>query len=157
MNRNILIVDDDAAIRFLLKTHLTARGYACEEASDGASALSVLDREQTEILVTDLEMPDISGLELLAAVRTRGLMTRCVVVTGYATIANMTACLREGAVALVPKPLTDLAPLDQAVDEAFAQIQRWTMQMKAIISLRYPSSGNVPVTNALAPRDRHAR
>jgi len=151
MSRNILIVDDDPIIRFLLKTHLTARGYTCTDVSDGASALSVLDLGQTQILVTDLEMPGISGLELLAAVRTRGLITRCVVVTGYATIANMTACLRAGAVALVPKPLTDLAPLDQAVDEAFAQMQRWTMQMKAIIRLRSPSSGHVPVTKALAP------
>lgn len=136
MNRHILIVDDDAIIRQILSTHLSARGYHCQLANDGKEALAILAKGQVEVLITDLEMPHLDGIALLKAVRTQGLITRCIVVTGYATISNLTACLREGATALISKPLTDLQPLDEAVDQAFEQMRRWADQLSTIIQLR---------------------
>ncbi len=156
MNRELLVVDDDPVIRLMLKTHLDSRGYLCALAGDGVEALRLLESGRIQVLVTDLDMPGMGGLELLAAVRNRGLLTRCVVVTGYATIANLTACLREGAVALVPKPLDDLTLLDQAVAEAFAQMQRWAAQMGAIVRMRPAPVGQTP-TDPLEPRNGHAR
>jgi CheY-like chemotaxis protein len=153
MSRSILIVDDDAIIRLLLQTHFTRRGFTCIMAGDGAEALAVLEHRRVDVLITDLDMPGLDGLGLLEAVRTRGLITRCVVVTGYATLGNLTLCLREGASALIPKPLADLTSLDQAVDEAFAQMQRWTDQINAIMRLRPQPDG----TGALEPRSDHAR
>lgn len=135
MNR-ILIVDDDATIRLILQAHLSSRGFDCRLAADGTEALAILASCHIQVLITDLEMPGMSGIELLHAVRIQGLITRCVVVTGYSTVGNLTACLREGVVALVPKPLDDLAPLDRAVDQAFEQMQRWADQMGAIVRLR---------------------
>ena len=156
MKRQILIVDDDATIRALLETHFTARGFTCQVASEGNGALAILRGGQIQVLITDLDMPGIDGVTLLRSVRTLGLMTRCVVVTGYATITNLTACLREGAVALVPKPLDNLVPLDQAVEQAFEQMQRWSDQMSAIIRLR-PSPPSRELPAALDPRSGHAR
>ena len=155
MSAQILIVDDDATIRLILKAHFTSRGFTCSVASEGAEALEILKRGRIQVLVTDLEMPGVDGLALLRAVRTQGLITRCVVITGYASVSNLTGCLREGAFALVPKPLNDLAPLDQAVDQALALMQRWADQMSAIVRLRHP-----PVTaetGALEPRSGDAR
>ena len=150
MPQTILIVDDDAAIRLLLRAHLEAKGYACAVASDGAEALALLGKSQYHLLVTDLDMPGMDGVELLQEVRHRGLLTRCIVVTGYATIGNLTACLREGAVALVPKPLRTFDMLDQAVALAFEQTRLWTEQMKAIVQMKAAPS-------ALEQRKTHVR
>ena len=136
MPQTILIVDDDAAIRVLLRSHLEAKGYICAVASDGTEALVMLSKTQYHLLITDLDMPGMGGVELLQEVRNRGMITRCLVVTGYATIGNLTACLREGAVALVPKPLRTFELLDQAVALAFEQTRLWAVQMKAIVQLR---------------------
>jgi DNA-binding NtrC family response regulator len=138
MTRQLLIVDDDEAIRQMLESNFSHRGFTCSLAHDGAEALAILGRGQIQVLITDLDMPGVGGIALLRAVRKQGLFTRCVVMTGYATVGNLTACLREGAVSLVPKPLA-LAPLNLAVDEAFDQMQRWIDQMTAIVRLRPPT------------------
>ena len=139
MTRQLLIVDDDEVIRVLLETHFTSRGFACSLASDGCEALEILASGQIHVAITDLDMPRMDGIALLRAVRKQGLLTRCVVMTGYATIGNLTACLREGAFALLPKPLFPLEPLNQAVDLAFAQMQGWIDQMTTIVRLRGPA------------------
>lgn len=150
MVQTILIVDDDAAIRLLLRSHLEAKGYTCSVACDGAEALTALAKSQINLLITDLDMPGMGGVELLQEVRSRGMMTRCIVVTGYATIGNLTACLREGAVALVPKPLRTFDLLDQAVALAFEQTRMWVVQMKAIVAMKTEPS-------ELEPRRTDAR
>ena len=150
MPKTILIVDDDAAIRLLLRAHLEATGYVCTEADGGVEALALLGKSQYYLLITDLDMPGMSGIELLQEVRHRGLITRCLVVTGYVSIGNLTACLREGAVALVPKPLLTFDLLDQAVALAFEQTHLWTAQMKAIVQMKSTPS-------ALEPRGSDAR
>jgi CheY-like chemotaxis protein len=137
---HILLVDDDPVIRQMLTAHFQGRGFRCTAVADGAAALALLDREPADVLVTDLAMPGMDGLALLRAVRVSGLFTRCVVITGYATVSNLTACLREGATALVPKPLDDLAALDHAVDQALAALADWSRQMRAIVQLRPPTA-----------------
>ena len=130
----VLIVDDDGAIRQVLRLHLTSRGFSCTVASNGAEALALLDRGSFDLLVTDLDMPVMGGLDLLCQVRDRGLATRCIVITGYATIGNLTACLRAGAVALIPKPLP-FDDLDAAVVLATDLARRWRVQMQAIVRM----------------------
>lgn len=164
MSESILVVDDDLAIQVLLRSHLEAQGYSCSVASDGLEALGMLNQGQIRLLITDLDMPGMSGLELMRQVRQRAIITRCMVVTGYATLGNLTACLQEGAVALVPKPLLDFALLDQAVALAFEQIRLWNVQMRAILRLKpegsesaffelhQPHQPQAPLTSALEVR-----
>ncbi len=154
MGRQLLIVDDDEVIRLMLESHFRIRGYTCQTAIDGNTALAILSRGQIQVLITDLDMPGMDGIALLRAVRKQGLFTRCVVVTGYATISNLTSCLREGAVGLVPKPLTTYTVLDEVVDLAFTQMQRWVDQMTAIVRLR-PEVNSTTTTHqctALEPK-----
>ncbi len=154
MSESIMIVDDDVTIQVLLRVHLESLGFTCLVASDGREALAILDRTRIPLLITDLDMPGMAGLELMRQIRQRRLTTRCIVVTGYATLGNLTACLQEGAVALVPKPLVDYDLLDQAVNLAFEQIRLWTVQMKAILRLK-PDEDEF---SALEPRrDGHGR
>lgn len=118
MNRQLLIVDDDDVIRLLLESHFRTPGFTCQTASGHNEALTILNRGHTQVLITDLDMPGMDGIALLRVVREKGLFTRCVVVTGYATVSHLTSCLRKGAVGLVPKPLTTYAVLDDVVDLA---------------------------------------
>ncbi|GDY12946.1 hypothetical protein LBMAG53_18240 [Planctomycetota bacterium] len=154
MTAYVLICDDDPTIGLILKAHLSSRGFDCTVVHSATEALAILGQGRIQVLVTDLDMPGMDGIELLRAMRTQGVITRSVVVTGYATIGNLTACLREGVVALVPKPLTNFTALDQAVDQAINQMERWSEQMKAIIRMR-PASN--PGNGALEPKSTKAR
>lgn len=159
MSRELLIVDDDEVIRLLLESHFRTRGFSCQTASSGNEALAILSHGQIQVLITDLDMPGMDGIALLRAVRKKGLFTRCVVVTGYATISNLTSCLREGAVGLVPKPLTTYTVLDEVVDLAFTQMQRWVDQMTTIVRLR-PEVNSTTTTHqctALEPKAKTVR
>ncbi len=138
---NILLVDDDEIILQLLSIHFRGRGFRCSTASSGVEALELLARQRVHVLVTDLQMPGMDGIELLHQIHERGIITRSVVVTGYASLANLTACLREGAVALVAKPLNDLTELDRAVDQAMSLVGAWMRQMDSIVQLRQPRAG----------------
>lgn len=139
---HILVVDDDETVRMILSAHCVGRGFRVSSAADGAAALEIIERQPVDVLLTDLEMPGMDGLALLQAVRERGMLTRCVVVTGYATIANLTACLRQGAFALVAKPLDGAGKLDGAIDQALAQLASWKQQMNDIVSRRHARSGS---------------
>lgn len=141
MPRHLLIVEDDEALRVMLETHFTDLGYVCTGAQDGVEALAILRRCQIQVMVTDLDMPHMAGIELLRAVRENGLYTRGIVLTGYATLGNLTACLREGALALMPKPLPGFDALDRAVELAFEQVEGWMEQLAQIVNLRGSSSG----------------
>lgn len=150
MARQLLIVDDDETIRRMLVSHFTERGFDCCVAADGLDALGILGKGQTPVMITDLDMPRMNGVALLRAVRERGLCTRSIVLTGYATLGNLTACLQEGAMVLLPKPLPSLEPLNRAVEQAFEQVQGWIDQMTAIVRLRSGSAGGT-LPSSLSP------
>lgn len=138
MSRQLLIVDDDDAIRQVLEMNFTSRGITCTLAQNGMEALAILRRGHIHLMVTDLDMPEMDGLTLMRSAREKGLCTRSIVLSGYATIGNLTACLQEGALEILPKPLPGFEPLNRAVDRAFEQMQGWSEQMNAIMRLRAP-------------------
>jgi CheY-like chemotaxis protein len=129
MSIRLLIVDDDLIIRNLLKRHFLGHGYDVEVAVDGLDALEKLGRAKYDIMVTDLMMPNLDGLELLTRVRDDYPMLRCIVMTGAVTIDNMLACLKQGAFTFVTKPLDNLAPLTDAVHVSAWVIQGWLEQL----------------------------
>ncbi len=63
--KHLLIVEDDPDHRLILRTILEAEGYQCEEAMDGQSALSILITDQVDLVLTDLNMPRMNGLQLI--------------------------------------------------------------------------------------------
>ncbi len=140
MPRQLLIVDDDESIRQLLELNFTERGIECVSAANGAEALAILRRGQIHLMITDLDMPGMDGVTLMRTAREKGLYVRSIVLSGYATVGNLTACLQEGALELLPKPLKSIDLLNRAVDRAFEQIQGWVDQMNAIVRLRSPTN-----------------
>ena len=100
----ILVADDDAVIRKGLHRVLTAEGYDVETVSNGRAALERLEQKRFKLLVTDLKMPGMSGLEVLASIRTCQPELPVVLITGYAAIDNAVEAMKNGATDYLAKP-----------------------------------------------------
>ncbi len=100
----ILIIDDDPAIRDGCAQVLRRRGYECMEAATGKEAFSLLDRLDFDIVLVDLKMPDINGLDLIAGIRQKDSLLPIVMITAYGTIQNAVEAMRLGANDFLPKP-----------------------------------------------------
>ncbi len=100
----ILVADDDAVIREGLRRILTAEGYEVEAVSNGRLALERLEQKRFRLLVTDLKMPGMSGLEVLKAIRSCQPELPVVLITGYAAIDNAVEAMKNGATDYLAKP-----------------------------------------------------
>lgn len=101
----ILVVDDEAAQRDILGGFLRKQGYEVREADSGAAALGLLRAEMVDLVLTDVRMPGMSGLDLLREGRALNPELPVVVMTAYGTIADAVAAMRDGAVDYLTKPV----------------------------------------------------
>lgn len=104
---NILIVEDSQSFALTFRLHLDNRGLTLFEAEDGRQALKVLAREQIDLIVLDLDLPDINGIEILREVRNQPNPPAVVVVTGRSYAAQAEASLAEGASDYLLKPFNE--------------------------------------------------
>ena len=114
--QKILIVDDDPSILELLNQLFQRKGYECRTAENGKKALELLETSPFTIVITDLIMPKIDGLELLKMVKESWPDTDVIVMTGYTKNFTYTDVIRAGASDFVHKPFT--------LDEIEAKLQR---------------------------------
>ncbi len=103
----ILVADDDAVIREGLRRILTTEGYEVETVSNGRAALERLGEQMFKLLVTDLKMPGMSGLEVLQSLRTFQPELPVVLITGYAAIDNAVEAMKNGATDYLSKPFAN--------------------------------------------------
>lgn len=104
--RSVLVADDDQANRALLVDFLTGLGFRVRQAADGAAALEQIRREPADLLITDLVMPTVDGIELIRAVRAAGAgAPRILAVSASASEYTSQEALDAGGDAFVPKPL----------------------------------------------------
>ena len=107
MNARLLIVDDEAEIRDMLSRHFRYLGFQVDTACDGIEAMEKLAEARTEVIISDIVMPRMNGVELLRAVRQQYPMIHTIMITGYMTLENALGCMRHGADTCVFKPLED--------------------------------------------------
>lgn len=100
----ILIVDDDAFVRTLLRDMLAGEGYALLEAEDGRAALELLGDRAPELVLLDLFMPRLSGLEALATIRERWPGARVLIISSLDSDRLVTEALQAGAAGYITKP-----------------------------------------------------
>jgi len=100
----ILVVDDDADIREVLKDRLESMGYRVLEASTGNEALDAVEEQGLQMVLLDVEMPDMNGLQVLKEIRKRGHDVTVVMITAYGTIERAVQAMKEGAYDFIPKP-----------------------------------------------------
>ncbi len=106
MNKRILLVDDDAILRSTLRICLETAGYQCIEAKDGYDARVWLENESPDVVVTDHQMPRVTGLELIKTLKNQNNRQAIPVIfySGQLTVDLKTRALREGACAALEKP-----------------------------------------------------
>jgi len=105
--RHILIVDDEPLVRRSLSELLTLSGYAVSTASDGKEALNLLKSYDADIIITDIKMPQMDGIQLLRQIRSLNRDIPVILITGYASIENAVDAMKEGAYDYVTKPIVD--------------------------------------------------
>lgn len=116
----IAVVDDDDAARISLVRLLEVAGYTARGYDSGAAFLEAADAGEAWCVVTDLQMPGVSGLDLQKALSGRGISVPMVFVTGFGTVSTSVQAMREGAVDFLEKPADPAALLD-AVERAVAK------------------------------------
>jgi len=103
---SILIVDDEATMREACHEVLASEGFSLQEASSGEEALQIIARRSFDLLILDIKMPRVDGLEILRHVQKESPGTATVVITGYPSIDTAVEAMRLGAVDFLPKPFT---------------------------------------------------
>ncbi len=103
----ILVVDDDAFFRTLCLDILTNNGFSVTTASSGAEAINRVEDSAVDIVITDLVMPDINGLDVLRSVKQINALADVIVITGHGTIESAIEALKNGAYDYIRKPFTE--------------------------------------------------
>ncbi|MBD8879341.1 sigma-54-dependent Fis family transcriptional regulator [Rhodanobacter sp. 7MK24] len=117
--KRILIVDNEAKMRRILELSLKAMGHIVSEAADGAAALSIVEKQAVDLVLTDLRMPGMDGIALLAALRERGMDVPVIVMTAYGTIETAVEAMKLGAVDYIIRPF-EMETVEMAVTRALA-------------------------------------
>ena len=104
----ILLVDDDNDIRETMVTLLSMNDYQVTAVADGQSAIDEVNREKYNIVITDLMMPKMSGIDVIKNLKGIDPELQCIVITGYATVSTAVDAMKAGAYDYLMKPLTVL-------------------------------------------------
>jgi len=115
--RRVLLVEDDASLRSVMSYHLRKAGYEVAEAPDGARALDAVAEQAFDLVLTDIRMPQMDGLDLLRQLRARDLDVPVVMLTAFGTIHDAVEAMRSGACDYLTKPV-EKDQLLHAVDRA---------------------------------------
>lgn len=132
----ILIADDDAETRHLIKDILLEEGYLVHTCSNGKQALEALSHQNFDVILTDIKMPGMTGLDLLLHVHRMNLDTEVILMTAYASVETAIQALRGEAFDYLPKPFS-LRELRQVIRTAvqhrlMADHQRTVMHYKGL-------------------------
>jgi PAS domain S-box-containing protein len=121
MGEKILLVDDEEGIRKVVGLAIRDMGHETLVAASGAQALDVFDREAPSIVITDLRMPGMDGLELLRRIKAASPDTEVIIITGHGDMELAVGGLKLGAADFIHKPL-DPDALEVAIDRAAEKI-----------------------------------
>ena len=104
MKKYILVVDDEKSMQDLLKMGLEDKGYNVRVVNDGQVAKKVLEKEDIDLVVSDLRMQKVSGLELLKWVKKKYPYIPFILITAYATVDNAVEAMKLGVTDYITKP-----------------------------------------------------
>ncbi|MFZ5775097.1 MAG: diguanylate cyclase domain-containing protein [Thermodesulfobacteriota bacterium] len=135
LETRLLLVDDDPYVLSLLEAAVTGFGYACETAPDGETAVEKLKTAPYTIVITDMTMPGIDGMELLRHIKSEYPRIEVIVITGYTERYTYTDVIRTGASDFLAKPFN--------ADELEAKISRVIREQRLIQKLEHLSMCDV--------------
>jgi two-component system response regulator AtoC len=115
--KSILIIDDDPLIRKTLSSHLSKKGFEVELAEDGGDGLKKFEECQPELVVLDIRLPDIDGLEVLMKLKEKNKNATIIIMTAYDDMKTTVEAIKLGAFEYLVKPL-DNVELDLTISKA---------------------------------------
>jgi len=115
--KTVLVVDDDATQRGLIASFLAGQGYDCRQAATAEEAVSALQKRPVHMVIMDVRMPGMSGLEALREIRKSFPVLPVLLITAYADVRDAVAAIKDGALDYLVKPI-DLHELTVAVEDA---------------------------------------
>ncbi len=116
--KSILIIDDDPLIRKTLSSHLSRQGFETRSAEDGETGLEAQAGHNPDLILLDVRLPDLDGLEVLRRIREKSPRAVVVIMTAYDDMKTTVEAVKSGAFEYLVKPL-DFVALDLTVDKAF--------------------------------------
>ncbi|MGD9949524.1 MAG: endopeptidase La [Desulfobulbus sp.] len=148
--QTILLVDDEEIARTNMDHVLRKEGYACHCAANGAEALEVMGREDIDLVVTDLKMEQMDGIELLQQINRTNPEIPVIMVTGFATVSSAVDALKQGAAHYLGKPV-NLDELRKTVREVLEKKLFVQMGKGPILCFTGPpGTGKTSVGKAIA-------
>ncbi len=117
---HLLLVDDDPGLLKLLGLHLTSEGYSVVTAESGAEGLRVLNREKVDLVISDLRMDEMDGMQLFAEIQKVQPGMPVIILTAHGSIPDAVAATQQGVFSFLTKPV-DKDALYQAIDDALEQ------------------------------------
>ena len=142
MKGRLLVVDDEREIREMLSRHFRMLGYRVELAGNGHEALGLLEQKRIDVVISDIRMPEMDGVSLLREIRRQYPMMHVIMITGYVTLENALACMRNQADTCVFKPFKDLSELEEAVQTAMEALARWTRKFHELQGMKPAIEGS---------------
>lgn len=133
MHFKILIVDDETGITDSLSKYFRMLDYDVATSNNPEEAMQMITDENYMIVISDIMMPQMSGIELLKRIKKYNGMIQVIMMTGVVTIENVLACLSNGANECLLKPLEDLETVKETVDDATAKLDRWQNLIKSMV------------------------
>jgi len=137
--QNILIIDDDRADLEALSEVLTSKVYYISTSQSGKEALKILQQKEFDVVLTDLIMPDVDGMEILRTAKGIDPAAQVILITGLGSIDKAVEAMKEGAADFIEKPVRSIAELREKVRKAIEEqnLQRQNMMLQdQNISLR---------------------
>lgn len=157
----ILIIDDSDALRSLLESILPFAGYRAVSAATGRDGLNLVEQAQPDVILTDLELPDMSGLKILEDLNERGITIPTIMMTGYGSEGIAARALQLGVRDYLIKPFTTeevIASIERALAEIrlreenarlTAQLDRHIRHIKMISAVGNAAVSDLPLDHFL--------
>jgi len=121
--QSILVVDDEPAMRLAISHSLSRKGYTVASASSGREALDMIDRGHYHLLITDMKMPKMSGLQVLERAKAIAPQVPIIIMTAFGTINNAVNAMQEGAADYLLKPFST-ETLQETINKVLATIEQ---------------------------------
>ncbi len=128
---SILVVDDEEAFRYMLSTLLNAAGYSVDTALDGVAAINALQAKLYHLVLCDVRMPNVDGVEVLKFIKANTPGIEVVMLTGYADVKTAVECMKLGAYDYITKPTTTeelMSTIERGLERRHLLIDNFVMK-----------------------------
>jgi len=146
----LLLIDDDPSVLDVTNEILKINGYQIETASNGRSGIKMLEDNYFDLVLTDLKMPETSGMDVLDHILDKSPETQCIIITGYGTIKNSVDAIKKGAFDYITKPITSdelLVVVEKALK--FKSLEKENIRLRKALREKYRSNNIIGTSRAI--------